>query len=232
MRYWKSRPLILLLALTALIFALNLYRTVMHQNGISVDFDDYVRLIEPMKLHWTITTPHFIYPVLVTILSKLFPGHGDGAIGAAICLSFQLLLAYVLWRFWNEIFPDSTSAFVVIAITLVSMMVAPVTLLMFRDHHSYFGYIAITVYHNPPMYLCRPIALLNFLIFSQVLGTRRANSRQTTFSAITITLATLMKPNYALIAVPAALVFAAFSMYEKISKYCDSFPLAFCSLLS
>ncbi len=201
------------MALTALIFGFNTYRTVTLQNNISLDFVNYRQFVEPMK-HGIITKPHFLYPLLVAIWTSVFPGFSIAAAGGIIVIFFQLVLAYILWRFWEGELQNQSTGALPILLTLVAMIVAPVTLFV-PDHHEYFGYILIADYHNPPSMICRPLALLNFLIFARVIVTNSTTVRRTLLCAATLVIAALMKPNYALIAVPVAAIFALESLIRK-----------------
>src|ERR1017187_1626111 len=108
MKFWKSREWYLLMGATFAIFGVNLYFTVTHQNGISNDFSHYAKFIDPIKLYGTITTPHFIYPLLVAIASILLPSFSYAVLGACIVLFFQLLLAPILWMFWKKLLPEDS----------------------------------------------------------------------------------------------------------------------------
>jgi hypothetical protein len=215
MKIWKSREWYLLMAVTFCVFGFNLSRTITHQNSTSLDFANYAQFVEPMKLHGTITKPHFVYPALVAAASIVFPGISYSGLGAGIVLAFQLLLASLLWKFWKEMLPAIAPKFTPFALTIAAMIVAPVNFLTLPSHDLYFGYIAITTYHNPPILICRPVALLHFMIFATVLAGGARSARRTVLCAATITLSTLMKPNYALIAEPAAIIFAAIAMSKK-----------------
>jgi len=214
MRYWKSPYWLLLMAATSLLSGINLYYTVTQQNDLSNDFARYAKFIDPMKTGWTITTPHFIYPMLVAIASAIFPNLSYATLGGFIVLVFQLLLAHILWSFWKSVLPKGQSGFIPIALTLVTMTLAPINLLTLFKHNSYFGYIGITVYHNPPIAICRPVAFLNFIFFAAGIADRKISNRQISLCIITIVLATLMKPNYAIIMVPAAAIFAGIAYYR------------------
>jgi len=203
------------MAATVLLFGFNLYRTVTHQNGILIDFALYSKIIEYMKMSGTITTPHFIYPLLVLVASEIFPGRTYTVLGACIVLLFQLLLAHVLWRFWKHVLLNRWSDFVTVVLTLMCMTIAPVNLLTLSEQNGYFGYIGITIYHNPPILLCRPIALLNFIVFAAAVANQKISTRQIILCFITMALATLMKPNYALIIIPTAIIFASMAIGQK-----------------
>lgn len=194
------------MALSALIFGFNTYRTVIHQNSTSLDFTNYAQFVEPIK-HGVITKPHFIYPLLVAIWTVLFPSFSVAAAGGVIVIFFQLVLAGTLWWFWERELQSHAKKEFAIPLTVIAMIVAPIFLFI-PDHHEYFGYILNAGYHNPPMLLCRPLALMNFLIFANELVDNAPTLRTILIAAATLIIAALMKPNYALIAVPVAVFYA------------------------
>jgi hypothetical protein len=213
MRVRKPAGWYLLNGLVLLLFGLNLYRTTRGQNGTSDDFSLYAKFIDPIKLHGTIATPHFIYPALVAIASFVFPGISYSGLGAGIVLIFQLLLASILWNFWKTTLTARATDWLVLTLVLVCMLIAPVNLL--TPHNGYFGYIGITIYHNPPMMISRPIALLHFLLFAGAIASGSVPTRKTVTCFISIIIATLMKPNYALIMIPVTSMFAVWSIFRK-----------------
>jgi len=223
MGFWKSPPWYLVMAIITLLFGANLYHTFTHQNTTSNDFLNYAIFIAHMKSSGTVTTPHFIYPGLVLLLSELLPRHNTMVLGGVVVLLFQLFLAHVLWIFWKQSihdseFPDlrvSRRSWLLIVLTVTAMTVAPINLMTLLKHNGYKGYIGITIYHNPPIFLCRPIALLNVMIFAAALVYRRISARQTIFCFLTLAIAALTKPNYALIMVPTAGVFALITLKRK-----------------
>jgi len=204
------------MAATLVLFGLNLYSTISLGNGVSFDFALYSKIVEHMKATGAITTPHFIYPLLVLAASDIFPGHSYTALGACVVLIFQLLLAHILWQFWKQVLQNRSSDSAAFALALAAMIITPVNLItLFFKHSGYFGYIGITVYHNPPVLICRPLALLNFILFAKAIADRKISTRQTILCFMTIALATLMKPNYALIMVPTAGVLAIAAIFRK-----------------
>jgi len=200
---------------TAVLFGVNLYGTIRGQNGNSDDFLLYAKFIDPIKLSGTITTPHFIYPMLVAVASMILPSLSYTILGAGIVLFFQLLLADVLWKCWNEVIPKSTWKLLAVALTLAVLTVAPVNLFTMSKHDMYFGYIGITVYHNPTIAICRPIALMHFVMFAKGLTGQKVTTRQIMYCFVTIVLATLMKPNYATVIVPVAALYCVVPIYRK-----------------
>src|SRR5579872_2640284 len=114
MRFWKSPHWYLLMAVTFVVFGTNLYSTVTNQNAISNDYAAYSTFVAHMKSSGTITTPHFIYPLLVVIASVVIPSLSYPALGAGIVLLFQLLLAHVLWKLFKQVLPAPASDFIAI----------------------------------------------------------------------------------------------------------------------
>ncbi len=218
MRSWKSPYWYVLMFATLVVFGLNLYGTIHRQNGTSNDFVLYAKFIDPIKFNGTITTPHFIYPLLVAVASRIFSGLSYSVLGASIVSFFQLILAHVLWKFLKEGFSRRMSDIIVIVLCIAIMLLAPVNLLTLSRHNGYFGYIGITVYHNPPIALCRPFALLNFLFFVRTLSHGKPRNLDVLLSLVTLSLATLMKPNYALIMIPAACFLAVINALQSDFK--------------
>ncbi|HEY3876713.1 MAG TPA: hypothetical protein VGM92_14655 [Candidatus Kapabacteria bacterium] len=212
---WKSREWYVVLAITAVIFGFNVYRVATHQNTTSLDFVNYAQFVTPMKLHGTITKPHFIYPGLVALASLLFPGLSYTALGAGFVFLSDLFCATVLWMFWKKVVPISASTFIPLILTIFSMILAPVSIVTLFRHNLYIGYIAITTYHNPPLLLSRPLLLIHFLIFANALASLQVSKRLTIWSALLMILTTLTKPNYATIMLPASMLSALWTIWKK-----------------
>ena len=201
------------MGLTVLIFGFNVYRVAMHQNDLSRDFSLYAQFVSSMKQRGSIVTPHFIYPLLVLLVSYIVPVRSYAAIGAGIVLAFQLLFATVCWNFWRTQRTTNAPLRNAPILTLMVMLVTPITIV--TPLHQYFGYIGITIYHNPTMLIARPIALIHFLIFCSVLTAGKYSTRQLISSVLLIVVVTLMKPNYTLIVIPAATLLILFAWRRR-----------------
>ncbi len=213
MKMWKSREWYFVMAATFLLFGFNVYRTATHQNATSLDYVGYTQFIEPLKLHGTITKPHFIYPMLVAAASLVFPGISYSGLGAGIVLIFQLVLASILWNFWKQVLAGKAPDWMASLLAMACLLIAPVNLI--TPDHGYFGYIGITIYHNPPMMISRPLALVHFLLFAGAIASGVFSVRKTAMCFAYIVIATLMKPNYALIMVPSGVALALWSFFRK-----------------
>ena len=212
---WKNKEWYFLLATTAVIFGFNLYRVAGHQVVPSYDFVNYAQFVTPMKLHGTITKPHFLYPMLVAIVSMIDPDLSYTAIGAGIVLLFDLFCATVLWLFWKEIIPKSAPRMLAIVLTILTMLLAPVSIVTLFRHNLYLDYIAITTYHNPPLLVSRPVMLLHFFVFASVFARGTLSTRNTVLSFFLIIVTTLLKPNYATIMLPTAGIIAIWTAANK-----------------
>ncbi len=82
------------------------------------------------------------------------------------------------------------------------LFVSPIAFYLWQDGFYYLGYVGVVTFHNPTIILLRPLALVNFILLPQVLGEGRAPAWVFWAAAITSLLATFIKPNYAICALP------------------------------
>lgn len=100
---------------------------------------------------------------------------------------------------------DALRAFAAVSLTFV----APVMLLAPLDGFFYFGYIGMANYHNPTIHLLKPVALLSFFYAVRALDGQSFNFRKIMEAAFWMVISTWIKPNYALIILPALLLATA-----------------------
>lgn len=126
----------------------------------------------------------------------------------------QVLTALVLYAWFGTLregISNRARAFWAGSLTLV----APVMLLAIWDGQFYYGYIGLANYHNPTIHLLRPFALMSFTLAVAALQSARASTRRV-LAAATLTLAAgLIKPNYALIILPAIVLLAVFHYWRR-----------------
>lgn len=112
------------------------------------------------------------------------------------------------------------------AVTLV--LVAPVILPPLLDGAYYFGYIGLANYHNPTVHVLRPFALLMFIFAYETIADRPAGERPRRSpwlilaSAVVIVLATLLKPNYTIVLLPAL---GLMVLYRLVKRQPVDWPL-------
>jgi hypothetical protein len=93
------------------------------------------------------------------------------------------------------------------------MIATPVTLLR-PDNSFYWGYVFITVYHNPTYVLLQPVVLLLFWQVVTVLHHDRVTVADGLIVLVLSALSTLSKPNYTVVLLPALLLIVAFRVYR------------------
>src|SRR5436190_2063620 len=56
-----------------------------------------------------------------------------------------------------------------LAATFFLLVIGPITLFTWRRHNLYLGYLSPTVYHNPMIAIVKPLAILHFWLFVQII---------------------------------------------------------------
>ncbi|MCL4531090.1 MAG: hypothetical protein M1282_16995 [Chloroflexi bacterium] len=134
-------------------------------------------------------------------------------ISILLCVAFA---AGILgWWFWPAFSKANISLWQAVGIVLGISIAAPVSLLWFKDHAFYLGYVGIVSYHNPTIILLRPLALLQF-IYALRGFTLPPPSKAEIFVAILLSLlSTFAKPNFAICLLPAIALIALFKIFRK-----------------
>ena len=140
---------------------------------------------------------------------------------------FQVLssvAAALIVYFWYGSLPGRPSPWkrAFWAVTLV--LIAPVILPPLLDGAYYFGYIGLANYHNPTVHVLRPFALLMFIFANEVIADRHLESERPRHSpwlilasAVVIVLATLLKPNYTIVLLPALGLMVLYRLVKRQS---------------
>jgi hypothetical protein len=221
-RRWRIAPgealIIALLALaTVLIFGLE----VRYQLYDSVALSDYTAHLQFARdmLAGKFAATHVMYETIILGLRVVLPiSYADA--GWITATGFYLLTALVLYGFIRSASGGNGWRVWLIAafFALALLVVTPITLLTFRQHTLYFGYVGINVVHNPTMVLLKPFALLLFS-FTVAFLTRRVplTARTVALAYLLIALSLFAKPNFVLILLPALLVLAAYRFYRRDS---------------
>ena len=109
------------------------------------------------------------------------------------------------------------------------MLVAPINLFTIPQHDLYLGYIGITVFHNPPMILLRPVALLLFWDLTAGLLSNETKTKNYIAVFVLSALSVSIKPSYAICLLPASILFIIFLAIKRskpnIKFYLISFVL-------
>ena len=182
------------------------------------DFFGYYALADTFFRTGTTSQPHFIYIILLNAVRSLIPFnvfsfisptfgsylfvHAYPIAAFIVVMAAYLFLGYVLYNHLRKAeIPWS------LWITLVLMLVAPINLFTLPQHDLYLGYIGITVFHNPPMILLRPVALLLFWGLTGGLISKETKFKDYVEIFILAALSVLIKPSYAICLLPASAIF-------------------------
>lgn len=200
---WIS-VIILLVMLIALSVPVYSYRIL---NPVNSDFGNHnqyaLRILRGEDVPDHIMA-HPAYAYLIGILIWLTRSALDADHAAIVTMAASQALTGLLIYFWLGRRADKWSEFLRVALAIGITLAAPLMLLASLDGRYYFGYIGLANYHNPTVVLLRPMAVL-ILMFTAALfdpSTRRHWLLAGAAAVVTV-LATLTKPNLAIIWLPA-----------------------------
>lgn len=192
-----------LTGLGVMVAALAIYLPILIHN-LAVHYDYRVHLQTAGKLAetGTLVMSHFLFHALTAALHRLLPVSLEHAALVVLGLSVAAtaLLIDRLLRLAGE-----ERLQVRIPVVLILLTVAPIFLLFPVDHHTYFGYVGINVYHNPTILLVKPFAL-TILLFSAVFWQSADTPIAPRFwwgLPLLLVLSALAKPSFLIIYLPA-----------------------------
>jgi hypothetical protein len=212
-----------LAAVTAALFGLVTWRS------IEPDYPVHARWARELAETGVIRVPHPLFHVLTVTVHALLPARltdsvqrGLGAAGedgswvlAALAVgTFSIVaLALFLYRLLLEEAPEGhtpAGAWASAGWALALLLVAPITVLTWRRHQLYLGYIAPTVFHSPTVSLLKPLALAWFWTVARP---GREAGRRWVAAALLAAAATLAKPSYTVAFLPALALWLAFARW-------------------
>lgn len=140
--------------------------------------------------------------------------------GLIIGMGLYLFTAVVLYRAYARpglgIQPKYNHAARAIVVTLLLLLVAPVSLFSIPEGHLYWGYFLSNIHMNPTLTALKPFALLLFVyavgVFSN--GAHFKTPLAVGLAAILTLLATLAKPNFTLIMLPVITLVGAYRLWR------------------
>ena len=105
-----------------------------------------------------------------------------------------------------------------IGLSISLLIIAPASIFTLYKKNLYFGYLGMSIYHNPTYILLKPLSLMLF-IFSLQVGKPTANKSlgvSTILLAMCLTIfGILAKPNYIIALLPALGLFCLFRLFCK-----------------
>ena len=181
--------------------------------AVAYDYLVHMGITDQLLQTGKIVTPHFLLQLGTILLLPLTGGIFPATI--ALVLLAVMLTAAVLTGYYRTagLGPWQTAAAAV-----ATLLVAPVALFYLHDRHLYAGYIGINVFHNPTMFILKPLALLAFGQTVHLLTGEAAPGRRQKIALLLLTIATtLAKPSYTIIVLPATLLYLA--LYPACRRY-------------
>jgi hypothetical protein len=186
--------------------------------GLFSDFDGHNQHVAEMIASRSINDPHFLFH-LTTAAVFFLTFEQDIATASIIVVSLcwvaLALLLYCLIRDLLVAKRLTPSPVAVGAMTLGLMVCAPINELGPLDGHFYFGYVHITVYHNPTMAFLKPLALAQFFDAARIFRGERAGKWAIARLALLTVLGALAKPSLLICLLPGAVLFAAYSAVRR-----------------
>lgn len=177
----------------------------------------YAQLWEQNGL-WGKPLPHFLYQSLLIFFKGLLPGQ-NFPLAAAVINTFSYLALgltlYILFYRLLSNFSPKKRLMTTTVLTVILMLVAPITLLTWAAQNQYFGYIAVQSYHSPTMNLLRPLALWLSLFAVQVFRDKSTSVPLVLLCAAIAMLLSITKPNYGIAILPALALLTLVALFRK-----------------
>jgi hypothetical protein len=174
--------------------------------GTGRDYVGHRDLAAAFKNHLTLSLPHFLLESLVVGVDILLPGDMERALIVVMLLAYAAIAAIVV----RVVLGRTSSAAVALALTVALLFPAAPAFLFPLDRHLYYGYLPANVFHNPPMVLLKPLAMLSFGYATAALWPKEGKKGRTWIACCLLTVAcALAKPNYTICILPALAIVAA-----------------------
>jgi hypothetical protein len=189
-----------------------LYKMIL--TGNPGDYGFHLDIAAKMQANPSILTPHFLYQLVTIFIRKLLHINDIYMSGFISAVALEMLMAFVLFRVILRKTACTIPTAIFLSISL--MIVIPAAFLVFKDHHLYFGYIGVNVYHNPTITALKPFAILLFFLTADAIDTPNQNKYFTFYILINI-LSLIAKPSYAICLIPAVFCYVIYLLIQKKS---------------
>jgi hypothetical protein len=221
----------MLLAAVAVIF-LPVVRFVIGQDvDYGYHYEFIVHVLSGQSLaSFLVTVPHFLYHLLVILVSWLLPGIDILTATILVSLGCYGLLAVILfmcWYRWLGRPQRYITGFFYGVLTLALMMIMPMNI--FTPNNLYLGYIATSLYFNPTYVVLKPLAVLVFMAIVGAFEGYRPEDHtirtgdnqpmrrglQIIGCAVITLLCVLAKPSYIICLLPALILVSAYRFVRR-----------------
>jgi hypothetical protein len=213
----KIWSICILTGIIILIFLpISLVQIYIHDNN---DYRGHIYYAKELEIGFNQIIPtnqsHPLYQIIILTIHLL--SNVDFNTSAVIlALMIEVILGLeIYWMLSNLRITNYKFRFLVIPLTLCTLVAAPIPLLVFIDRHLYYGYLGIANYHNPTINLLKPFALLLFLISIKAFQNPKPKFSVTILAAILVILSTLDKPNLIVCLLPALAIMAGVNIMGK-----------------
>jgi len=184
------------------------------------DHGAHVNFAEQMQygIQTSNPVPHFLFHYLVRGVRALLslPMRESALV---VIMSFYVFLGVIIYNYLISGFYTKNNAIIeslnihmyTIFLCVGVMLATPVALLVVLDHHMYFGYIGMRVYHNPTIIILQPLALLLFIIITTSINFSSQSILNLISLYVVLILLTILvalaKPSYIICLVPALILY-------------------------
>jgi hypothetical protein len=178
--------------------------------NVQVDYATHTKLAEEIVSDG-ITFPHFLWHVLVVAVHTTAPWLSwMEAAQAVVVASYGLQGAVLAWVVTTLVARPrhAGQAVAVVLLAFLLVIVAPVTILTWRERALYFGYLNMESYASPTQALLKPLALLMFVFTARGL-VDGGRLRDGLVLGSTTVLSALAKPTLHICLVPATIIMMA-----------------------
>lgn len=179
----------------------------------SADIDSHISYAEKIRSFADITSPHFLFQILIKIPQRLGSTYAAAAVWVqGLCYGgMAVLIAREIVRRGAEL--TAVRAFLVVPALLIASHIFLPTIWI---PNLYYGYFVPISWHNPTQQLNKLFTLwIYFLYCAEFLDSHRAGGRQVAGMGALSVLSAIAKPSFLVAFLPTAGVFALVDLVHR-----------------
>jgi hypothetical protein len=172
-------------------------------SAVGFDYIAHLKWASEMEETKRLILPHPLYHLLVIFSKNILSIDYIKASTVVLVLSIFFLSA-LNFKLLSKHAPIAVSVF----FSTCLLVITPIQLYYPIDHHLYFGYLGITLYHNPTMLLLKPLSVIAFC-YALRAATSQSKGEMPSGVALALSLffCGIAKPNFLIVILPAFVVF-------------------------
>ncbi len=185
------------------------------------DYRFHVDLALKMKDRVSIEAPHFLYHAFVILLKLIGPGFSRQDLATISIIAMRTAAAVAIFYLLLKVLPRPTTyraGLTAVALSLILLIVTPITLRTWEEGRMYLGYIGVNAMHNPTILMLAPFALLLGWVSARIAYSppdQPSLRRDAGVAALLIVISTLSKPSYLLCLLPAVGIIALVRLVRR-----------------